>query len=266
VLDFKTDGSPHLDALAIDSGITRRAADIWAEVELRRMDVKWRASVEQKALSRPYPNAKRAMDVWGGRGAPAAVAVIKYGRLEHMVDFVERGRLRLTPASSYADESLVDAVRDSELEFARYLPPGTRLSVELKPGSGIFEELPIRGLIKHTNQCPDYYMFCASALFNPRAFDDFGYDACVLIHDYRRLVDLISVQRVPARKLSTGAVQYLDPYMPHENARIEFTKHFRYGYQREWRIIWTEPLPTPPLQPYFLELGNLSSFCALISL
>jgi hypothetical protein len=113
----------------------------------------------------------------------------------------------------------------------------------------------------------DYYAFCASATFNPRAFDDFGYDACVLIHDWERLIELVKVQPVPARGVSAGSVVYLDPYMPHRGApSVHLAKHFRCGYQMEWRIFWTDPIPPPPLQPYFVELGNLGPFCDLITL
>jgi hypothetical protein len=185
-----------------------------------------------------------------------------------MVSLLERGCLRLTPASMYDDPSLNPAIHDQELEFSTYFPPGTRLRVELEPGSKVFHDIPgIAGLIKHTNRCDDYYAFCASATFNPRAFDDFGYDACVLIHDWERLIELVKVQPVPARGVSAGSVVYLDPYMPHRGApSVHLAKHFRCGYQMEWRIFWTDPIPPPPLQPYFVELGNLGPFCDLITL
>jgi hypothetical protein len=185
-----------------------------------------------------------------------------------MADFFEYGRLRLTPASKYDDPSLNPAIRDAELEFSIHLPPGTRLRVEVEPGSKVFRDIPgIVGQIKHTNRCEDYYVFCTSATFDPRAFDDFGYDSCVLIYDWEKLLELIKVQWMPARSISAGATVYLDPYMPRQTApSVELVKHFRFAYQREWRIFWTDPLPPPPLKPYFIELGNLSSFCKLITL
>jgi hypothetical protein len=185
-----------------------------------------------------------------------------------MIDLVERGILRLTPASSYNDPSLNPAIRDAELEFSIHLRPGTRLQVELEPGSKVFHDIPgMAGLITHTKRCEDYYVFCASATFDPRLFDDFGYDACVLIRDWERLIELVKIQRVPARTVFAGATVYLDPYMPHRAApSVQLMKHLRYEYQKEWRIFWTDPLPPPPLHPYFVELGNLSSFCELITL
>ena len=89
----------------------------------------------------------------------------------------------------------------------------------------------------------------------------------MLIHDWQKLMELVKVQPVPARTASAGSTLYLDPFLPHQKATsLQLLKHFRYAYQREWRICWTDTIPPPPLQPYFLELGNLSSFCELINL
>jgi hypothetical protein len=46
------------------------------------------------------------------------------------------------------------------------------------------------------------------------------------------------------------------------------TKHFRYYYQREFRIVWLPPEPTQAmsLTPVFLDIGNLSDFCDVIDL
>ena len=268
VLAFRPDGTPHFDGLGADTGWTRRIADVYAEVDLRSLAAAWLKTVEQTVLDRPYANVKKAMQAFGSRRFTPERAVIKYGRRDHMVDLLEQGRLRLTPASNYDDPSLNPAIRDAELEFCTYLPPGTQFRIELKPGSGVFEDIfRIAGLIKYTNRCENYYVFCTSATFDPRAFDDFGYDACVLIHDFEELIERIKVQPAPARSLSAGSTVYLDPYMPHRAApSVELMKHIRYEYQMEWRIFWTDPLPTPPLQPYFMELGNLSSFCELITL
>ena len=270
VLAFGPGGRPDLGGLSADTGWTRRIADLWAEADLRNLGYTWLRTVEQTLLDRPYPNVKKATEAWGVRRFTPDRDIIKYGRCDHMTDLLERGHLRLTPASSYDDPSLNQAIRDAELEFSVFLPPGTRIQVELEPGSKSFQDIPgIAGPIKYTKRCDNYYVFCASATFDPRAFDEFGidYDACVVIHDYQKLIDLIKVRPVPARSISAGATEYLDPYMPHRAApSVQLTKHFRFDYQKEWRIFWTDPLPPPPLQPFFVDLGNLSSFCELITL
>lgn len=137
-------------------------------------------------------------------------------------------------------------------------------------GSKKYADIPgIASPIKYSRRCANYYVFCASSIFYPRAFDEFGYDSCVLIHDWERLIGLVKVHPVPASSISAGQIVYLDPYMPHrEPPPVELAKHCRFEYQMEWRIYWTEPLPRPPLplMARFAELGDLSSFCELITL
>ena len=106
VLLFTSDGRPHLGGLGADTGWTRRIADVWAEVDLRSLGAAWLKAVEQAVLDRPYPSVKRAIDAWGDRRFTPERAIIKYGRRAHMIDFLERGSMRLTPASSYGDPSL----------------------------------------------------------------------------------------------------------------------------------------------------------------
>jgi hypothetical protein len=92
-------------------------------------------TVELRVLDRPYANVKRAIEAWRDHHLAPDRAIIKYGRREHMTDLVERGRLRLTPASNYDDPSLNPAIRDAELEFSIHFPPGTRLKIEMEPES-----------------------------------------------------------------------------------------------------------------------------------
>jgi hypothetical protein len=117
VLVFASDGRPSLDGLRADTGWTRRIADVWAEVDLRDLGRRCLRAVEQRVLDRPYANVRRAIDVRRGRPVPDH-AIVKYGRREHMIDLLERGRLRLTPASNYVDPSLNPAIHDAELEFS----------------------------------------------------------------------------------------------------------------------------------------------------
>lgn len=231
VLGFTEAGKPQFIGLDRDTAWTRRIADVVAEIDLRSEPRGWLDSVEQKALNRPYPRVLRALEAWGSQNPAPGSHLIKYGHRAHMAALVERGQVRLTPASCYGDPSLNPAIRDSELEFAFHLPPGTR--IERKSDSGVYEE--IRGLcslITPTRRSEDYYVFCASDAFDARAFDEFGYDACVLISDWRRFIDAIKSCPAPAREISAGPTVYVDPFRPHRQATVPLTKHLRYAYQR----------------------------------
>ena len=106
VLAFTSDGWPHLRGLSADTGWTRRIADVRAEVDLRSLGLAWLKAVEQLVLGRPYASVKRAIDAWGGRGFTPERSMIKYGQRAHMIDFLERGSMRLTSVFFYGDPSL----------------------------------------------------------------------------------------------------------------------------------------------------------------
>jgi hypothetical protein len=126
VLVFEPDGRPQFVGLDIDTGITRRIADLRAEVDLRQLESEWLVSVEQSVLQKPYPQVARAIEVWGNRRWTPESCLIKYGKRKYMAALVERGCIRLTPASCYKDPSLNPAIQDSELNFAVHFPPGTK--------------------------------------------------------------------------------------------------------------------------------------------
>jgi hypothetical protein len=151
---------------------------------------------------------------------------VKYGRREHLAELVGRGAVRISLASTYADPSLNPAIRDDELKFSVHFPPGTVLRMQMD--SGEYDDIPgIHGLLTHTRECGDYYVFCASSEFDPRLFDTFDsrYDACVLIHDWEALVNAIKSRPAPAKQLSAGSTVYLDPFMPHRASDVTFAKH-----------------------------------------
>jgi hypothetical protein len=71
---------------------------------------------------------------------------------------------------------------------------------------------------------------------------------------------------LPEWNCFAGGVEYRDPYFPTKDPNVIFTKHFRYSYQRELRMIWVPPKPQENLTPIHVRLGDLSSFCELMSL
>jgi hypothetical protein len=65
-------------------------------------------------------------------------------------------------------------------------------------------------------------------------------------------------------KVVHGSVHYEDPLHPvAENHLVEMTKHFRYAYQREWRMVWNseEPLSLTAT-PILVEIGSLADSCS----
>jgi hypothetical protein len=106
-------------------------------------------------------------------------------------------------------------------------------------------------------------------LFDNRLFDDFKADACLIIKDLDRYCSLLrdAMKAVlPEWSFFMDAVEYRDPYLPKRDPNVYFTKHFRYCYQREFRMVWVCATPQEELPHLHITLGELSSFCDLMRL
>src|SRR6266853_4020547 len=93
----------------------------------------------------------------------------------------------------------------------------------------------------------DYYVYCFSDLFDFRLFDDFEGDACLVINNPKQFTDRLlcaGFQKFPDWLAQVDTVDYLDPLRTKPGTiRPFFSKHFRYSYQTELRIVW---LPQNP--------------------
>lgn len=136
----------------------------------------------------PYPNydwpgvdkafaAVSAMSLVPGR------YLVKYSKLEFLQAALEKGVIRISPASSYDDSSLNRAVRDNELELSLRPRPRQvknaaleRFSDDLKP------PVPAVGPVVETLAAPtNYYVYCLASEISLRLFADFEADACLII-------------------------------------------------------------------------------------
>lgn len=116
----------------------------------------------------------------------------------------------------------------------------------------------------------DYFVYCMTHAAAHRLFDDFGYDACVAITRPREFLQrLIAAVKtaLPDWHVGSGRVKYEDPhFVSARDLRIPMTKHFRYAYQREYRVFWVPQEPRKNLNPFFVELGSIEDCASLIIL
>ena len=121
----------------------------------------------------------------------------------------------------------------------------------------------------------DFYVYCMAEACDARLFEDFGADACVVITDpgafKTGLEQSISPLLADWRHFD-AAVDYFDPYFarPHQMAP-QLAKHFRFSYQKEYRLLWIPPCPEdlaslPRLEHLPFEVGPLTSYAKLITL
>lgn len=206
---------------------------------------------------------KKAIDEIGGIKEKS---IYKYGKLIHMKDMIEYGKIRVSPASSYNDSSLSPAIYDDELNFEI-----SRLSEEITLWNETknCEIKPLGSIKCKSSLNTNYYVQCFSTAYSFREFSDFEYDACVVILDIARFIELVENEvkkQIQNYIFIPQAVEYIDPLKPHKKPDVFFSKHFRYTYQNEFRFIWVPEVPLMELEPFFIEIGNMHEYAKLVFL
>lgn len=221
--------------------------------------------IKQANIANPenVKQTKKAIDKIGGikKGS-----LYKYGKLMHMQDMIEFGKIRISPASYYNDSSLNHAIQDDELNFEiSRLPEDIKIWNESKN----CEIQPI-GSIKYSSSLnTNYYVQCLSTEYTFREFSDFDCDACVVIYDVDKFLTLVNkeVQKyIEDYHFAYQVVEYIDPLKPSKEPDVFFSKHFKFTYQNEFRIIWVPENPSMDIEAFFIEIGNMDEYAKLVVL
>ena len=233
------------------------------EIVLRNIEV-------QVPIPPTYFNAARAAQLWDPLNLPYGSYLLKFGKRQHIFPLFTKGLIRVSPAETYNDAKLGDAVADNEREFMQEsigatvsLPPNRDYSLPRDQ----WITTSIIGTLKNTQTYTGQaYMACLSRKYDCRLFEDFGYDACVVIRDplqFLKAMKEAGEALLPGFQFYFDAVSYRDPLQPRPEGDVLYTKHFRFTYQAEFRLTWErEPVAgEPPLQPIFFELGPLTDYC-----
>ena len=245
--------------------------------------IKWTHALEEFALRYgPYPNGfsdglmKDAPTVSPTYPAspPAREAigsiqnncVYKFGKHEHLAAMFNYGRIRIAPASYYADPSLNKAIQDDELSFIV-----ESRSDQLKFQNETGQQIHTFGKVTfHLKSPTNYYVHCFASQYTYREYDDFDADTCIVITETRKLFQkMMKAVRVlkPDFEGFASPVKYLDPLTcAPKDINIFLSKHFRYSYQNEVRTVWLPNRPTDDLEPFFIEIGSLKKFAKLITI
>ena len=238
----------------------RMATDTWEEMRLRG------------DMPLPTPDPKRSQvakrfsdESWCERPdwiAKSRLAVDKYEKPRMLFrfsktrwnkEFIQAGRVRISPASYYNDTAAINAVRDDELRLQWYDTQLTQKVLEVK----------------------NYYCLCLSSEYDYRLFVDFQSDSCIAIKDpvafSQRLRHAISQHNKenPASRISQLTecpVIYVDPFKlapPELTIEVQFCKHFRFAYQTEFRFVLA-PAEDRQLEPFFLNLGTIRDIAEMV--
>ena len=185
---------------------------------------------------------------------------IKFGRAEYMMPFFSKGEMRISSASYYAQMQGDNARQDNEMRLVL----SQHSSCERK-------------IIK----CRDYWMYCMTQCpsnieLATRLLYDFEADSCVVIHDAKKFFEILGTHcqlrrhrlRMPRTKTKHGPVRYVDPVLDDTTPNtLPMTKHFRFLYQKELRMVWMPIKPKAKIPPHIkLSMGSLAGFAECIRL
>jgi len=193
--------------------------------------------------------------------------LFRYGNFKYMKLFVEKGEIRISPASFYKDGILNDPKKDDELNKHKWAL-GDRITITTKDG----RQSPIIGDLKETVSIPnDYYVLSMSCDFIPKVFEEFKYDSCVIIKDYNKFVDRIdcySKYILHNFDFFHFPIEYFDPREQIKDHYFDpvLCKDFVYAYQMEYRFFWIPLEKVKTLDYMFLNLGPLNDICELYTL
>ena len=191
--------------------------------------------------------------------------LFRYGDLQFMKPFIERGEIRISPASVYKYGLLSDHRTDDELNKKRSFP-GQQSRITTIEG----KEIPIIGDVHETVSISvNYYTLCMSTDFEPQIFEEFSdYDSCVIIKDpeqFAARLEASSRSVLPNWYFHHNPVEYFDPCEPYKKQYVDpvMCKDFRFAYQMEYRVIW-HPQDRGSAKDYIsLHLGSLEDICYL---
>jgi hypothetical protein len=201
-----------------------------------------------------WPGIRIAFDAFNSLNVEPGTYLLKYSQAKYLTETIEKGIVRISPASTYDDPSLNYAIRDDELSFSLQ-------SLEAKSEH-------IGGEVVTASS--DYYVYCMANEFSLRLFGDFEADACLVVTQplvfLNRLGNAV-VRHLPGWSGFARPVEYLDPAkVQMTDIDIFWTKSLRFTYQREYRLTWRPPTPRRNLPYLHVQVGSLHDCCKLIAL
>lgn len=235
-------------------------------------------STRNLALSETISRANNVLNAYFTNGIPAGVKLfdgierprspflVKFSRLDFLERMHQYGEIRVSPASSYANGNLLYAMQDLETKRDYTIPTYDKLIEG-------YSAVSINGTVYNvrnadptiSTEVPDYYLYSLCTDMDRRMPTDFESDAALIIKDRGKFIRRFSAalkNQLPGWKIRSGPVSYYDPLVDFQRFRFpQMTKHIRFLYQKEFRIVAT-PRGTSPavLEPFFINIGPMDSY------
>lgn len=177
--------------------------------------------------------------------------VFRYSLKKYNEGLLNLGKIRLVPASSYKDRTLLNRAQ-SDYETV----------MEVNELGGHFE-------------VDDFFTVCFSSIYSFRMYCEFNTDSCVVVEDLpefqkrfnQAIKDFnLDSHQLRIAKVITCPVFYYDPLIiekPTTTDEIRLSKTFRFAYQHEFRLVILPTRPQP-LEAFFLYLGPLHDIAKIV--
>lgn len=259
--------------------------------EAQRWMIRWTQVLEEMRIRYgPYPNGftngfiqqepfpdfagelgKKAANVFASCKLDPEQTLIKYGNPQYMAALLTEGCARIQPASFFKANHLNGAIQDDELSLRLSLVVSRdEIASLVQNPQDASENVGDHAIQLNYGASSDYWLYCVTQSLEPRLFVDFNAGACVIIKNKKAFSDRLehaAASRMASCRYACGKAVYVDPNQPDSaNIRIQFAKHFRYTYQREYRFAWMPEKSTKALAPVDVEMGSLDDIAILVEL
>lgn len=190
----------------------------------------------------PFDEPRRARIIRAAKPFSAAPtpSLLRFGRLDHMQGLYNEGELMIQPAKRFMDSDIF-AVRDDEcsIEVKGVLSTEAFRRVVANPQDVLDEERDYGFAVGI--KINSYGLYCLGKTPELRMIADWGATGAVIINDpveFERRLLLTLDKELPGARSYFADVAYQDPYYPPSKIpNVATTKHFRYAYQDERRLV-----------------------------
>ena len=206
------------------------------------------------------------IELFEGISTPEKPYFVKFSQREYIEKMFKFGEIRVSPASAYESGSLLFAMQDFETIRSYTIPTYDNLLKGFSSASidGVNYDIT-NGDIQLSTEVPDYYLYSLCREIDRRMPTDFDSEAALIIKDrsqfQKKFFDALRSSLPPCEFLN-GEVKYYDPYLDFKRYRApEMTKHLRFHYQKEFRLVAKPKTQSAnKLEPFFINIGSMEDF------
>jgi hypothetical protein len=181
--------------------------------------------------------------------------IFRYGEQKYMREMIREGQVRFMPAQTYLGPDNNAARRDEELNKHAYMA-GKYTRITTADGKPI----KVIGDVLRTVSGPGYHLACFSSVWDDQLFDEFEADTCIAVtapEEFCKRLQAAGRAIFPAWYFHDNPVQYFDPYQQVRNEYFDaaMSKDFRFAYQNEYRVLWSQLGGRPISGAQFVNIG-----------